>query len=60
METARRTIKINTCNRCGYKMVQKGEHPPRYCANPHCHSPYWNRKRVYKLKRLEKEREAYA
>jgi len=29
------------CLRCGYVWVSRKEHP-LHCANPKCHSPYWN------------------
>jgi len=45
------TITIDKCNRCGGETPRrKKTGPPKTCAK--CHSPYWNKPRKYKLKRL--------
>lgn len=63
MEPSGREIKINHCKRCGYNMVQRGEKPPKFCANKRCHSPYWNKERERNpeaYKKLRKNKYAYA
>lgn len=46
------TIKLPTlrCNRCGYEWFPRAPQHPAVCANKQCKSPYWNKKRVRKLK----------
>lgn len=35
------------CSRCGTKWrVRNMDKLPSICANPKCHTPYWNRERV--------------
>jgi death-on-curing protein len=36
------------CNRCYYHWDKRSEGTPKYC--PHCKSPYWNKRRIRKLK----------
>lgn len=53
-----KTIKVKQleCGRCGYlwfpRISNEGETViPKFCANKLCKSPYWNKKRVYDLKK---------
>lgn len=41
------------CNRCGYSWLPRSLKVPKRCPNHKCGSPYWNRKRVYKIKKKE-------
>jgi len=33
------------CFRCYHIWRKRKENPPKYCPNPKCHSPYWNKPR---------------
>lgn len=37
------------CNRCGHSWIPRTENPPQTC--PKCKSPYWDKERVYQLKK---------
>jgi DNA-directed RNA polymerase subunit RPC12/RpoP len=42
-------IRIVKCNRCGKEWATKKKGGPKTCR--HCHSPYWNKKRKYPVKK---------
>jgi len=42
------------CERCSHKWVARNREEPRVC--PRCKSPYWNKPRKKKLKKLGKKR----
>jgi len=47
-------LTILECNRCHHTWIPRSQKKPKVC--PKCNSPYWDKKRVYKLKRLEENR----
>ncbi len=47
-ETEGQAITQKTCLRCGYKWYPRKPGEPLGCGA--CHSPYWNKPRVYELR----------
>ena len=47
---------VSKCNRCDSSWWRRSKELPKNC--PMCKSPYWNKKRAYKLKenRIAKKR----
>lgn len=41
-------IEQHKCLRCGHEWWPRTNNNPKQCANPKCHSPYWNRPRKQK------------
>jgi predicted Zn-ribbon and HTH transcriptional regulator len=39
------------CKRCGRKWIPRSKKKPVQC--PKCKSPYWNKKRVYKHRKID-------
>ena len=44
------TVTQLACNRCGRTWYPSSPKPPGTCPNKDCRSPYWNKKRVRKVK----------
>lgn len=46
-----RSVEFLKCERCGHEWQARGSGASVEC--PGCKSPYWNKPRKYKLKRLD-------
>jgi len=42
------------CKRCGHEWTPRSELRPKVCPNLKCKSPYWDRERVRKVKKVNK------
>lgn len=53
---SRKTAKLPTlypwhCNRCGNAWYGRSATPPQACANKECRSIYWNKARVFPIRK---------
>ncbi len=47
-------IVVLQCHRCSHKWYPKTPNRPKVCPNPKCKSPYWDRPRQKKGKRIKR------